>query len=72
MVPGSPAIATLGIETALRWKFPEAQRQRIQMVLLRERGMTAYHCGSHLAGPGGLGKPSQPFSSPRMGISLTP
>jgi transposase len=28
------------LETALRWKIPAAQRQRIQMVLLRESGMT--------------------------------
>ena len=28
------------LRTALRWKMPEAQRQRIQMVLLRESGMT--------------------------------
>jgi transposase len=29
-----------GLKTALRWKIPEAQRQRIQIVLLRESGMT--------------------------------
>jgi len=28
------------LKTAVRWKVPEAQRQRIQMVLLRESGMT--------------------------------
>src|SRR5207249_2393687 len=28
------------LRTALRWKIPAAQRQRIQMVLLREAGMT--------------------------------
>ena len=28
------------LKTALRWKIPDAQRQRIQMVLLRESGMT--------------------------------
>jgi hypothetical protein len=28
------------LKTALRWKIPVAQRQRIQMVLLREGGMT--------------------------------
>src|ERR1700730_4041194 len=28
------------LETALRWKIPAEQRQRIQMVLLRESGMT--------------------------------
>ena len=28
------------LKTALRWKIPGAQRQRIQMVLLRESGMT--------------------------------
>ena len=27
------------LKTALRWKIPAAQRQRIQMVLLRECGM---------------------------------
>ena len=27
------------LRTALRWKLPAAQRERIQMVLLRERGM---------------------------------
>src|SRR5437660_10130641 len=29
-----------GLKTALRWKLPPVQRQRIQMVLLRESGMT--------------------------------
>src|SRR5215467_8499618 len=28
------------LKTALRWKVPAAQRERIQMVLLRESGMT--------------------------------
>ena len=28
------------LKTALRWKMPAGQRQRIQMVLLRESGMT--------------------------------
>ena len=28
------------LKTALRWKIPAGQRQRIQMVLLRESGMT--------------------------------
>jgi len=28
------------LKTALRWKIPPEQRQRIQMVLLRESGMT--------------------------------
>jgi transposase len=28
------------LKTALRWKMPPAQRQRLQMVLLRESGMT--------------------------------
>jgi transposase len=28
------------LKTALRWKMPAAQRQRMQMVLLRESGMT--------------------------------
>jgi hypothetical protein len=28
------------LKTALRWKIPAAQRQRIQMVLLREGDMT--------------------------------
>jgi hypothetical protein len=28
------------IKTALRWKIPPEQRQRIKMVLLRESGMT--------------------------------
>src|SRR5215467_11762995 len=28
------------LKTALRWKIPEAQRRRIQMVLLREKGLT--------------------------------
>jgi transposase len=28
------------LKTALRWKIPAAQRERIQMVLLREGGMT--------------------------------
>jgi transposase len=28
------------LKTALRWKIPDAQRQRIQMVVLRESGMT--------------------------------
>jgi len=28
------------LKTALRWKMPAVERQRIQMVLLRESGMT--------------------------------
>src|SRR5262244_1644353 len=28
------------LKTALHWKMPEAQRRRIQMILLRESGMT--------------------------------
>jgi hypothetical protein len=28
------------LKAALRWKKPEAQRQRIQVILLRESGMT--------------------------------
>ena len=28
------------LKTALRWKLPAAQRERIQIVLLRESGMT--------------------------------
>lgn len=28
------------LKTALRWKIPEAQRRRIQMVLLREKGLS--------------------------------
>jgi hypothetical protein len=28
------------LKTALRWKIPTGQRARIQMVLLRESGMT--------------------------------
>ena len=28
------------LKTALRWKMPAAQRERIPMVLLRESGMT--------------------------------
>jgi hypothetical protein len=28
------------LKTRLRWKIPRAQRQRIQMMLLRESGMT--------------------------------
>src|SRR5215831_6393476 len=28
------------LKTALRWKIPAAQRERMQMVLLRESGMT--------------------------------
>src|SRR5712691_11446867 len=28
------------LKTALRWRLPPLQRQRIQMVLLRESGMT--------------------------------
>ena len=28
------------LQTALRWKLPSKQRERIQMVLLREGGMT--------------------------------
>src|ERR1700751_4786655 len=28
------------LKTALRWKMPEAERQRIKMILLRESGMT--------------------------------
>ena len=33
------------LKTALRWKIPPEQRQRIQMVLLRESGMTQ-PCGN--------------------------
>ena len=29
------------LKTALRWKIPPEQRQRIQMVLLRESGIDA-------------------------------
>jgi hypothetical protein len=29
------------LKTALRWKLAEAQRQRIQMVLLRESGLSS-------------------------------
>jgi Winged helix-turn helix len=39
MVKWSKA-AVRRLKTALRWKMPVAQRQRIQMVLLRESGMT--------------------------------
>jgi hypothetical protein len=28
------------LKTALRWKIPAVQRERIQMVFLRESGMT--------------------------------
>ena len=28
------------LKTSLRWKLPAVQRERIQMVLLREKGMT--------------------------------
>ncbi len=36
------------LKTVLHWKIPPAQRQRIQMVLLRESGMiTACNCSSH-------------------------
>ena len=28
------------LKTALRWKIPTVQRERIQMVLLRENGLT--------------------------------
>jgi len=28
------------LQTALRWRLPSTQRERIQMVLLREGGMT--------------------------------
>ena len=31
------------LKTALRWKMPEAQRQRIQMILLRESGEPRPH-----------------------------
>jgi len=35
------------LKTALRWKIPAAQRERIQMVLLRESGDDAARdCGS--------------------------
>jgi hypothetical protein len=32
------------LKTALRWKLPAAQRQRIQMVLLRESGIPRGLC----------------------------
>ena len=35
-----PAWMIRRLKAALRWKIPPAQRQRIQMVLLRESGMT--------------------------------
>src|ERR1700731_3124124 len=38
------------LKTALRWKIPAAQRQRIQMVLLRERGLTQPAIGAALGG----------------------
>jgi transposase len=34
------------LRTALRWKLPAAQRERIQMVLLRESGMPAMAAGA--------------------------
>jgi Winged helix-turn helix len=34
------------LRTALRWKIPAAQRQRIQMVLLRESDMTQLAIGA--------------------------
>ena len=41
------------LKSALRWKLPEVQRQRVQMVLLREKGMTrleiAEVCGVSLS-----------------------
>ena len=37
---GQCSKAEVRLETALRWKIPAAQRQRIQMVLLRENGRT--------------------------------
>ena len=30
------------LKTALRWKIPTVQRERIQMVLLRESGLTLW------------------------------
>ena len=43
------------LKTALRWKIPPEQRQRIQMVLLRESGMTQPLIVSHCLSP--LGHP---------------
>ena len=37
------------LKTALRWKIPPAQRQRIQMVLLRESGMAQPLIGAAIA-----------------------
>jgi hypothetical protein len=37
---------TRQLKTALRWKIPAVQRQRIQMVLLRESGMAWPASGS--------------------------
>ena len=54
------------LRTALRWKIPPEQRQRVQMVLLRESGMTqpliaaaraARYCrGARGRGSDGLGR----------------
>jgi hypothetical protein len=45
------------LRTALHWKMPEAQRQRIQMVLLRESGMTGRLSGRPFRGHGLLQSP---------------
>ena len=45
------------LKTALRWKIPVAQRQRIQMVLLRESVMTQ---PAIAAAMGGVAEHSEP------------
>jgi hypothetical protein len=34
------------LKTALRWKIPPAQRERIQMVLWRDDGLAPQACGA--------------------------
>ena len=42
------------LKTALRWKIPAKQRKRIQMVLLRESGMTQPRQFTYLVSNQGL------------------
>ncbi len=45
------------LKTALRWKLPSTQRQRIQMVLLREERLDA---ACDCSGDGGFAEHSKP------------
>src|SRR5215467_1266327 len=60
------------LETALHWKLPPAQRERIQMVLWREMGMTQPAIRPATAGPAlrGPGSRQEARSVPAAPLSL--